>query len=68
MIDPRPCAYDAFAYVDPVFTSQSYDIIISTSTRRKNLSVFLVVMLMLLSTKFSLPYTCASAYMLMLMR
>ena len=26
MIGPRPCAY-ACAYVDPVFTSQSYDII-----------------------------------------
>ena len=44
MIGPRPCAY-ACAYVDPVFTSQSYDISISTSTRRTNLSVFLVLVL-----------------------
>ena len=50
MTGPRPCAY-ACAYVDPVFThSQSYDI--STSTRRTSLSVFLVLMLM--STQFSL--------------
>ena len=47
MIGPRPCA-DACAYVDPVFTSQSYDISISISTRRMNLSVFLVLMLMLM--------------------
>ena len=37
MIGPRPCAY-ACAYVDPVFTGQSYDISISVSTRRTNLS------------------------------
>ena len=50
MTGPRPCAY-ACAYVDSVFThSQSYDI--STSTRRTSLSVFLVLMLM--STQFSL--------------
>ena len=49
MIGPRPCAC---AYVDPVFTSQNYDI--STSTRRTNLSVFLVLMLM--STQFSRAY------------
>ena len=63
MIGPRPCAY-AFAYVDPVFTSQSYDISISTSTRRTKLSVFLVLLLlvMLTSTQFSLAYTCACAY------
>jgi len=59
MIGPRPCVY-ACAYVDPVFTSQSYDISISTSTRRTNLSVFLVPMLM--STEFSLAYTRACAY------
>ena len=46
MIGPRSCAY-ARACVDPVFTSQSYDIGIRTSTRRTNLSVFLVLMLML---------------------
>ena len=46
MIGPRPCAY-ACAYVDPVFTSQSYDIGISTSTRRTNLSVFLALILTL---------------------
>ena len=45
MIGPWPCAY-ACAYVDPVFTGQSYDKSISTSTRRTNLSVFLVLMLM----------------------
>ena len=59
MIGPRPCAY-ACAYVDPVFTSQSYQINISTSTRRTNLYVFLVLMLM--STQFSLAYACACAY------
>ena len=52
-IGPWPCAY-----VDPVFTSQSYDI--STSTRRKNLSVWHVLMLM--STQFSLAYTCACVF------
>ena len=46
MIGPRPCVY-ACVYVDPVFTSESYDIIISTRTRRTNLSVFLVLMLLL---------------------
>ena len=51
MIRPRPCAR---AYVDPVFTSQNYDINTSTSTRRTNLSVFLVLMLM--STQFSRAY------------
>ena len=55
MISPRRCAY-ACAYINPVFTSQSYDISVSTSTRRTNLSVFLVLMLMLMlmSTQFSL--------------
>ena len=63
MIGPRPCAY-ARSYVDPVFCSQSYDISISTSARRTNLSVFLVLlyMLMLMSTQFSLAYTFACAY------
>ena len=56
VIGPRPCA----AYVDLVFTSQSYDISISTSTRTTNLSVFLVLIIM--STKLALPYTCACAY------
>ena len=55
MIGLRLCAY-----VDPVFTSQSYDISISTSTRRTKLSVFLVLMLML--TQFSRAYICAYAY------
>ena len=49
MIGPRPCAY-ARAYVDPVFTSQSYDINISTSTKRTNLSIFIVLMRMLMSS------------------
>ena len=59
MIGPWPCAY-ACAYIDPVFTSQSYDISMSISTGRTNLSVFLVLMLM--PTQFSLAYTCACAY------
>ena len=58
MIGPRLCAY-AYAYVDPVFTGQSYVINISTSKKRTNLSVFLVLTLM--STQFSLVYTCACA-------
>ena len=59
MIGPWPCAYSC-AYADPVFTSQSYDI--NTSTRRANLSVFLVNVLMLMSIQFSLAYTCACTY------
>ena len=47
MIGPRTCAYGR-PYVDPAFTSQSYDIIISISTRRTNLSICLVVMLMVM--------------------
>ena len=47
MIGPRTCAY-ACPYVDPVFTSQSYNISISTSTRRTNLSIFLVLVLMVM--------------------
>ena len=61
MIGLRLCAY-----VDPVFTSQSYDISISTSTRRTKLSVFLVLMLML--TQFSRAYICAYAYTYVLMK
>ena len=65
MIGLRPCPYSC-AYVDPVFTSQSYDISISTSTRRTNLSLFLVLMLnTLMSTQFPLAYICAYAYVLM---
>ena len=60
MIGPWPCTY-ACAYINPVFTSQSYDISISTSRRRMNFSVFFVLMLMLISTQFSLAYTCACA-------
>ena len=44
-----PCAY-----VDSVFTSQSCDKSISTSTRSTNLSVFLVLMLRIMSTQFHL--------------
>ena len=62
-IGPRRCAH-ACAYVDSVFTGQSYDV--STSTRRTNLSVFLVLMLMLMLTQFSLAYTYAYAYALVL--
>ena len=65
MMGPLPCAY-AIAYVDPVFASQSSEISINMSTRRTNLSVFLVLMLMLMPTQFSLAYTwdcaCACAY------
>jgi len=43
MTGPRPFAY-ACAYVDPVLTSQSYDV--SISRRRTNMSVFLLLMLM----------------------
>ena len=42
-------------YVDPVLTSQSYDI--SISTRGTNMSVLLVLMLM--SPVFPIAYTCA---------
>ena len=63
MIGPRPCAY-AYPWVDPVFISQSYDISISTNTRRANLSVFLVLLLLLMSTQFSLAYTCSYPYAL----
>ena len=58
MIGPRPCAY-ACAYVDPVFTSQSYDISIITSTRT---NLFVYTVLMLMSTQSSLAYTSACAY------
>ena len=61
MIGPRLCVY-ACAYVDPVFTRQSYDISIRTSAGKTNLSVFRVLMLMLMSPYFSLPCTCACAY------
>ena len=66
MIGPQPCAY-ACASVDPVSTSQSYDVSKNTSPRRANLSVFLALMLlvlMLMSTQFSLAYTraCACAH------
>ena len=58
-IGPGLCVY-ACAYVDPVLSSQSYDI--SIGTRRMNMSVLLLVMLMLRSPVFSLAYTCACAY------
>ena len=54
MIGPLPCAY-----IDPVFTSQSYDISIITSTRT---NLFVYTVLMLMSTQSSLAYTCACAY------
>ena len=50
MIGPRPRSY-ACACVDPVLTSESYDISVSISTRRTDI-VLLVVMLM--SPVFSL--------------
>ena len=59
MIGPQPCAH-ACDYDDPVFTS--YDI--RMSTRRINLSIFLMLMFMLMSTQFSLAYICACAYAL----
>ena len=57
---PRPCAcaYD----VNPVFTSESYNISTDISTRRTILSVFHVLMLMLMLTQFSFAYTCTLAY------
>ena len=58
MIGPLPCAY-AYAYVDPVFTSQSYDISIITSTRT---NLFVYTVLMLMSTQSSLAYASAYAY------
>ena len=61
------CAY-ACAYFDPVFIGQSYEISISTTTRRTNLSMLPVVMIMLMSTQFSLAYTRACDYMLMVTR
>ena len=52
----------ALCLCHPVFTSQSYDISISTSTRRTNMSVFLVLMFM--SPQFTLACTCICAYAL----
>ena len=60
MIGPRPCAY-ACAYVDPVFTSQSYDISVSTTQEERTLQCPFFFCLMLMSTQFSLAYTCACA-------
>ena len=57
----------ACAYVDPVFTSQSYDIRIRTSTRRTNLSGFLVLVLSLCRPSFHLR-THVPEFMLMLIR
>ena len=59
MIGLRPCTY-ACAYVDPVLTSQSYDI--SINTRRTNMPVFLVLMLAYVAAGVLLAYTCACAY------
>ena len=39
MIGPRPCAY-ACAYVNPVFTSQSYDLSIKHKNKKNNLVRF----------------------------
>ena len=56
------------AYVDLVYTSQSYEISISMTTRRANLSVFLVLILMLMSPQFSPGvFTCLHVLVLMLM-
>ena len=54
MIGPVPCAC---AYVDPVFTSQSYDI---TQVERTCL-FFLCLCLLMSPPVFSLAYTCACA-------
>ena len=51
------CSY-ACAHVDPVLTSQSYHMSQRISTRRMNMSVLPVLMLMLMSPVFSLAYTC----------
>ena len=60
MIGPRPCAYPC-AYVDPVFTSQSYKISISTSTKNE-LVPFSCAYAYAYVDQFSLAYTCAYAY------
>ena len=39
MIGPQPCAY-ACAYVNPVFTSQSYDLSIKHKNKKNNLVCF----------------------------
>ena len=61
MIGRRPCAY-ACAYVNPVFTSQRYNISISISTRRVNLSVFLVLMLIMHWWKPGLRFQVVGKY------
>ena len=66
MIGPWPCGYTC-VYVDPVFTSQSYDISVRTSTKRTNLSGFLVLMLSLCGPSFHLR-TQVPELMLMLIR
>ena len=65
MIGPRPCAYMyACAYFDPVFTIQSYDIQCKHKNKRNLLVCFscAYAILTLMSTQFSLAYTCAYAY------
>ena len=61
VIGPRPCA-NACANVNPVFTCQSYDITISTSTKN-DLVRFSCAYALLMTTQFSLAYT----YVIMLM-
>ena len=46
MIGPRPCAHPC-TYVDPVLTSQSYDISISTSTNNELVPFFVCLCLCL---------------------
>ena len=58
MIGPRPCAYPC-AYVDPVFTSQGYDISISTSTKNELVRFSCAYAYV---DQFSLAYTCAYAH------
>ena len=60
MIGPRPCAYPC-AYVDPVLTSQSYDISISTSTNNE-LVRFSCAYAYAYVDLVSLGYTCDYAY------
>ena len=57
MIGPGPRSY-VYAYVDPVFTSQRYDISISINAREeRTCPFFLWLLLILMSTQFSLAYT-----------
>ena len=61
MIGPRPCAY-ACAYVDPVFTSQSYDVSISTSTKNELVRFSCVYAYAYVDPVFTCLHICDYAY------